>query len=218
MKKQQVVSMLLGAAFILPAINVSAAESSVSAAVTSNYVFRGQTMSKDGVAVQGAYNIKQSKDDLGWYAGAFLSTVGKIGGDGFEGDGFGGWKGSFGQQSKMGYDVGGIFYKYTDNKLFKDTTEIYAGINYETAYLKLFSGSGPGVKNYTYIDLGASFVVMQDLDLDLHAGHLSSSNTNDLGARLKTKVKDYDLSLDLTVEDSNNNIEFFVTVGKSFDL
>lgn len=225
MKKQQLVtSLALSAMFLLPASASYAFESSANVAVTSNYVFRGLTQSNDGVAVQGGYDIKQGKDDLGWYAGAFASTVdgGAFGGNGLEVDVTGGWRGNFDTKSNLGYDVGAVVYKYTDSKFSSDHTELFAGINYETAYVKLFLGSGPGVDNYNYLDGGMTFIVMKDLDLDVHAGHFSSSNNtyNDLSARLGTEVKGYDLGLSLTYQDltTKENIEFFVTVGKTFDL
>lgn len=208
--------MMLTAAFILPATSSNAVESSAFAQVTSNYVFRGQTQTNDDPAIQAGYDIKQSKDDLGWYAGVFGSNVT----DGFEVDLFGGWKGSFGQQSNMGYDVGAVLYNYSDN-IYTDVTELYAGINYETAFLKLYLGNGSGISSYKFLDAGASFIIMQDIDLNLHAGRrLTSKSWNYVGADLKMEIKGFDLGLGLTLEDEGvkNDVEFFVTVGKTFDL
>ena len=153
-------------------------------------------------------------EDKGWYAGVWGSNVNQ----GVEVDLYGGWKGIFGDQNKMGYDVGAILYKYTDSTN-DDATEIYGGMSYETAYAKLYMGNGSGISSYTYIDVGASFVVLQDLDL--HYGRLSSgSGSNDVSAALSMEIKGYDLGLGLTYEDegSKNDIEFFVTVKKEFDL
>lgn len=216
MIKKQLAVMMLTAAFILPATSSNAVESSAFAQVTSNYVFRGQTQTNDDPAIQAGYDIKQSKDDLGWYAGVFGSNVT----DGFEVDLFGGWKGSFGQQSNMGYDVGAVLYNYSDN-IYTDVTELYAGINYETAFLKLYLGNGSGISSYKFLDAGASFIIMQDIDLNLHAGRrLTSKSWNYVGADLKMEIKGFDLGLGLTLEDEGvkNDVEFFVTVGKTFDL
>jgi uncharacterized protein (TIGR02001 family) len=215
MKKLSVVVLASVAAFALPITTSIAAESSAYAALTSNYVFRGQTQTNDSAALQGGYDIKQSKADTGWYAGTFVSNVTS----GIEIDLYGGWKGAFGKQKNMGYDVGAILYKYTDNNFAKDTTEFYGGINYETAYAKLFLGSGAA--NTTYLDLGASFVVLKDLDLDVHFGtYLTSPSSNDLSASLSMDAKGFDLSLGLTYEDAGakNDIEFFVTITKEFNL
>lgn len=216
MKKLLVGVLVSVAVTALPVTASFATESSANVAITSNYVFRGQTQTDDGAAIQGGYDIRQA-EDKGWYAGVWGSNVDK----GVEIDLYGGWKGIFGDQNKMGYDVGAIFYKYTDSKFSPDITEIYGGMSYETAYAKLFMGNGSGISSYTYIDLGASFVVMQDIDLDLHYGRLSSNGgSNDVSAGLSMDVKGYDLGLGLTYEDqgSKNDIEFFVTVKKEFDL
>ena len=220
MKKLSVAVLASIAVFALPVTASIAAVSSANVALTSNYVFRGQTQTDDGAAIQGSYDIKQSKDDMGWYAGAFASNVDLGGNTGLEVDLFGGWKGSFGKQSAMGYDVGVVIYEYTDSNT-NGVTEVYAGVNYETAYVKLYMGNGSGIDSYNYLDVGASFVVLEDIDLDLHAGrYLSSPSSNDLSAALSTEVKGYDLSLGLTYEDAGpkSDLEFFVTVGKGFDL
>lgn len=208
---KKIAAVLLSAVFIFPAQS-NATESSANVSLVSNYVFRGQTQTDDGAAVQGGYDIQQSKDK-GWYAGAWGSNVDK----GLEIDLYGGWKGTFGDKNNLGYDVGAVVYQYTDS-VYTDITEIYAGMSYETAYAKVYFGNGSGISSYNYIDLGASFVVMKDIDLDLHFGHLSKPSINDVSATLSTEVKGYDLGLGLTFEDSRDDFEFFVTVGKSFDL
>jgi uncharacterized protein (TIGR02001 family) len=217
MKKVLIASVVSIVALTLPLTATHATEASAKVTVASNYVFRGQTQTKDGAAIQGNYDIKQSKDDKGWYAGAFASNVSS----GAEIDLFGGWKGSFGQKSNMGYDVGAILYKYTDSAFSNDITELFAGVNYETAYVKLYMGSGSGIKNYNYLDIGAAFVVLKDMDLNVHFGrYLTSPSSNDVSANLSTEIKGYDLGLGLTYEDagSKHDVEFFVTVAKKFDL
>ena len=219
--KKLLIGVLASAVVMALSVTASqAAEQSAFAAVTSDYVFRGISYSNDGIAVQGGYDIKQSKDDMGWYAGTFVSTVGDISSDGFEVDLFGGWKGAI--NKNLGYAVGGAFYKYTDNNFANDITEIYAGVNYETAYLKIFSGDVNAGGSYNYIDLGATFVVMTDIDLSVHYGRYSSSafDYNDFSASMSMDVKGFDLGLGLTYEDltKNNNLKFIATVTKNFDF
>lgn len=224
MIKKQLAILMLATAFILPVTSTHAVESSANVALTSNYVFRGLTLSDDNLAIQGGYDIAQSKDK-GWYAGAFLSMFdfGPGGGDGIETDLFAGWKGGFGAQSQFGWDAGLNLYEYQGATNVKGQTEIYGGINYETAYFKLFIGDDDNYSNgdYTYFDFGASFVVLKDLDLNLHAGHTSrdfGEDYNDISATASKKVNDFDLLLGLTYEDLLNDMKFYVTVGKSFDL
>ena len=222
MKKLLVVATAIGA-LILPTASSAATESSAHAALASDYVFRGLSYSNDGVAVQGGYDIQQSKEDKGWFAGVFASTVGDLGDDGLEIDGYGGWKGSF--NPTLGYEVGGAIFKYTDSNFANDATEIYAGVNYETAYVKIFSGKeSSGGGSYNYIDLGATFIVMKDIDLSVHYGRYSSnSNTdyNDLSASMNMDVKGFDLGLGLTYVDlkaEKNNLKLIATITKEFDL
>lgn len=213
--KRFLAPLMLVTVFAFPASTTYATESSSNVVVTSNYVFRGQTQTDDGAAVQLNYDLAQSEDE-GWYTGAFASTVKT----GMEVDVFAGWKGIFPQKANMGYDVGAILYKYTDSSFSPDVTEIYGGINYETAYVKLYNGSGTGVTTYNYLDVGASFIIMNDMDLDLHFGHyLNSTGTNDISANIAIEVKEFDLGLGVTYEDggAKNDLEFFVTVGKTFD-
>lgn len=221
MKKLLVVATAI-CAFTLPTASSIATESSAHVALTSDYVFRGLSYSNDGVAVQGGYDIQQSKEDKGWFAGVFASTVGDLGNKGLEIDGYGGWKGSF--NATLGYEVGATLYKYTDSDFANDATEFYAGVNYETAYVKIFSGKeSSGGASYNYIDLGATFIVMKDIDLNVHYGRYSSSGTdyNDLAASMNIDVKGFDLGLGLTYVDLNsedNNLKFIATVTKEFDL
>lgn len=224
MGKKQLAVMVLAAAFILPVTSSNAVESSANVGLTSNYIFRGQTLSNDNMALQGGYDIAQSKDS-GWYVGAFVSMFdqGPGGEDGIETDIFGGWKGSFRAQSKLGWDAGLALYEYQGTNNEQGQFEIYGGINYETAYFKLFIGDDDNYSNgdYTYFDFGASFVVLKDIDLDLHVGHTSrdfGKDYNDTSATLSKKVNGFDTAVSLTYEDQADELEFLVTIGKSFDL
>ena len=220
MRKILAATLVVITGFAIPITSSMAFESSAYAAVTSNYVFRGISASNNGVAAQGGYEIQQSKEDLGWFAGGFASSLGDLGSSGLELDIYGGWKGDFNKE--LGYEVGGIYYKYTDTNGGTDTTEIYAGLNYETAYIKIFSANANGGGKYNYFDLGATFIVLKDIDLNLHYGHYSSptNNYNDLAASINMDVKDFDLALGLTYQDklNKNNLAFIATVTKTFDF
>ena len=222
--RKQFMAIMAAATIALPVTTIFAAEQSANVALTSNYVFRGQTLSNDNLAVQGGYDISAAKDK-DWYAGVFLSTFdgGPGSEDGIETDFFAGWKGTFGKKDALGWDVGIVLYEYQGTNNTQGQTEIYAGFSYETALLKLFIGDDDNFSNgdYTYIDLGASFTVMTDVNLDLHVGHMArdfAKDYNDVSATLSKEVKGYDLGLSLTYEDAADEMEFFVTVAKKFDL
>ncbi len=214
--KKKILAVMLLPLGLLASQPVFASEDSAYAALATNYVFRGQTLTNDGLAIQGGYDIKQDKSDNGWYAGAFASNVTT----GLRLDLGAGWRGTFGKQKNLGYDVGLVLYKYTNTSVYNDVNEFYAGFSYETAYAKLFFGSGAGVSSYTYLDVGASFVVMKDIDLDAHYGRYLNSGVNDLSAALSLDVRGYDLSMGLSYEDQapKNELKFYVTVKKTFDI
>lgn len=109
---------MLSAALILPMANTHAVDSSANVALTSNYVFRGKTLSDDNPAAQAGYDIAQS-EDKGWYAGAFLSMFDDGSNDGIETDLYAGWKGRFGKQSKFEWDAGLNIYEYQAQQMLK---------------------------------------------------------------------------------------------------
>lgn len=212
--KRLVASLTLVIFSALVLSSLQAVEISSSVFLTSNYIFRGQTQTKGNSAIQASYDLEQRENE-GWYTGAFASTLSK----GVEFDFYLGLRDAFSKSSKMGYDLGVIQYVYSNNSFSPDIWEVYLGVNYETAYLKLFNGNGAGVESYRYLDLGASFIVLDDLTLGLHYGRfLDSPRTSDISANLAIEVKDFDVSLGMSYEDSNvnNDIVFLVTVAKLF--
>lgn len=63
--------------------------------------------------------------------------------------------------------------------------------------------------------------MLQDIDLDLHVGHSSrdfAKDYFDASATLKKEVNGFDTAVSLTYESLSDEMEFLVTVGKSFDL
>lgn len=221
---KQIAQTVTLATMLMGSFVAQAFEQSAHVSLTSNYVFRGQTLNNDNMALQGGYDIVDAQDK-GWYAGTFASMVDNGAADGLEIDVYGGWKGSFGDKGKFGYDVGVAVYTYTDSAVSDGEKEIYGGINYETAYLTLYLGddSNAGAGSYNYIDLGAAFVILKDVDLGVHYGHMSrnwADDYNDISATLRKEVNGYDITLGLTYEDAGqrNDSEFFVTVSKPFDL
>ena len=121
----------LSALATLPAMSVAAEkpassgiQQSAYVSLATNYVFRGQTLSNDNPAIQGGYDIQQSKDDKGWYAGVFLSTFDGTE-DGIETDLTAGWKGIFGEKDKFGYDVGINIFEYHGADNTEGQFEIY---------------------------------------------------------------------------------------------
>ena len=190
-----------------------AVEQTITAAITSNYVFRGFTQTDDKLAIQGTYHAAQSKDK-GWYAGLFASNVAKC----TEVDLYGGWRAPFGKNNEFAFDVGAVEYIYTDSDFADSMYEFYGGVSYKTSYIRYFIGENDA----DYLDLGTSFVVLDELGLLLHYGRTSGlpHDGNDASVAIQKDIKGILIALTLTYEDvsAENEVEFFVTVSKEFNL
>ena len=196
------------------------------AAITSNYVFRGQTQSDDGIAAQGGIDYTHASE---FYAGAWASSVdGSNGntGSGFEVDLYGGWAHSW---DDFGVDVGYIIYEYTDSDFAAGTQELYVGFDWGPANITYYNGSddAAGASDYNYVDVGLNIELVEDVLLSLHYGRMSpdtGSSFNDFKIEATKTILDLDVSLSATYEDGTSNAttskdtELFLTVKKTFDL
>ncbi len=204
--------LLLISLLIMSISTAFAIDRTVTVALTSNYVFRGQTQTDDKLALQATYHAAQS-ENKGWYAGMFASNVAK----GAEVDLYGGWRAPFGEPQEFAFDVGAVQYLYTDSQFAESTYELYGGLSYQTSYFRYFLG-----EHSDYLDLTTSFYVLDEFGLELHYGRTFdlASDGNDIGATLQKDIKGYILGVSLTYEDvtPQNELEFFVTVSKDFNL
>jgi len=191
--------------------------------ITSNYVFRGQTQSDDGIAVQGGVDYTHETE---FYVGAWGSTVdakNNGNGGGLEIDLYAGWAHSW---DDFGIDIGYITYEYTDSNFSEGASEIYVGFDWGPAGITYYEGSddNPGASDYNYIDVGLDIEMVDDVLLSFHFGRLSpdtGSSTNDFKVEASKNILDFDVSLALTYEDNadpKKETELFLTVKKSFDL
>lgn len=196
-----------------PVTNVMAAERTVDVALTSNYVFRGQTQTDDKLAIQATYHAAQFKD-RGWYGGLFASNVAR----GAEVDLYGGWRAPFGRDKEFALDVGAVEYFYTDSNFADTVHEFYGGVSYQASYFRYFIGEN----DTGYLDLSTSLFVLDEFNLNLHYGRTSGlpRDGNDLAATLQKDIQGYALAIAMSYEDlaPKSEIEFFVTVSKDFKL
>ncbi len=196
------------------------------AAITSNYVFRGQTQSDSGIAAQGGIDFTHETE---FYVGAWASSVNGTGantGSGFEIDAYGGWAHSW---DDFGVDIGYIIYEYTDSSFAAGRQELYVGFDWGPASLTYYNGSDDtaGASDYNYVDVGVDIELVDDVLLSFHYGRFSpdtGSSFNDFKVQASKNILDFDVSIALTYEDGTSNTtaskdtELFVTVKKSFDL
>ncbi len=153
--------------------------------VTSDYVFRGISQSRNKPAVSGGMDYTNTSTGL--YAGTWASTIswvndsttGGFGNTNFELDLYGGKRGEVG--GGLSYDVGGIYYYYPNEKIngtFKTNTfEAYGQLGYGPVYFKVNYGLtdvvATGAAGTYYLDGGANIPVADGLTLNLHYGYFS---------------------------------------------
>lgn len=206
--------------------NVSAEEAfTANAGITSNYVFRGQTQSDDGIAAQGGIDYSHESE---FYAGAWASSVDEVNGPagGFEVDLYGGWAHSW---DDFGIDIGYIVYEYTDSDYSKGAKEFYVGFDWGPASITYYNGDDGAANpnDYNYVDVGLDIEMVDDVLLSFHYGRTSydrGTSVNDFKVEAGRKILDLDVSISATHEDGKNNqtttkdTELFLTVKKVFDL
>ncbi len=171
-------------------------ETSLNAAVTSDYRYRGISQTRLKPALQGGVDYVNHPSGL--YAGAWASTIKWTkdagGGGNIELDIYGGKRGQL--TSDVSYDVGVLSYVYADNGLKHgsgfanaDTTEVYGQVSYGPATLK-YSHALTNLfgyvdsKNSGYLDLSANIDAGNGYTVNLHAGrqrvhHNSIANYTD---------------------------------------
>lgn len=196
------------------------------AAVTSNYVFRGQTQSDDGIAIQGGVDYTHESQ---FYIGAWGSTVDGTGGNtggGAEIDLYGGWAHSW---DDFGIDVGYIVYEYTDSDFSAGAREFYVGFDWGPASITYYNGDDQAStpNDYNYIDVGLDIEMIDDVLLSFHYGRFSpdtGSSFNDVRVEASKNILDFDIGLALSYEDGTSNATtskdtvLFITVKRVFDL
>lgn len=173
MMKKTLISMACAAAMAAPAAQ---AEISANIGVTTDYLWRGMTQTGHEAAVQGGIDYSH---ESGFYMGTWASS---LGGGAHEIDGYFGFSGEVGQ---LGYDVGYIYYAYTNTPApGADFSEIYGSLSY--AWLSgginyTVDGDAPAGSPFTsgdiYYYLSASFDLeplspeMKDWSVGMTVGH-----------------------------------------------
>jgi len=166
--------------------------------VTSDYVFRGISQSRNRPAFSGG--VDYSHAPTGLYAGTWVSTISWIDDSyaagnitdstsrprtPYEQDFYAGIK--VGESEGLNFDVGAIYYYYPRNKLDTslgtaglkaNTAEVYSKIAYGPVYFKVNYATGDAFfvsnkRGSYYLDLGADISVMEGLILNMHAGRFA---------------------------------------------
>lgn len=191
------------------------AEVSYNAAVTSNYVWRGDTQANDNTALQGGVDYAH---ESGLAAGIWTSSL--------EGDTEVDYYASFGGEAGIvSYELGAIAYDY--NADASDFVEAYVAVGIADASLSFYkkvddSDDDKTTDDASYVSLGYSLGLAEDLGLDLAYGQtIDADNTDsdadkyDVLVSLTKSLPEFDFSLTATDKEDGEN-EFFITVAKSF--
>lgn len=198
--------------------SVALAETSANIGVTSNYIWRGVSQSGDAASVSGGIDYA---DESGFYAGTWVGSLGT--GNGAETDfylGFGGESGDF------TYDVGYIYYAYTDLEDI-DFGEVYfnggfGNFGFGLAYTINAEADTGGFNtgdiytsvSYGGIDLGNEF------ELGLTLGNYSfDDDAVDGYSHVQADISkgDFSFSISKTTEESwDDDIKFVASWSTSF--
>ncbi len=214
-------SLFILAGFILFLGAGQAEELTANAGVTSNYVFRGETYTDDGFAVQGGIDWVHESN---LYLGAWASNVDfpASNADGFEVDLYIGYTFDLGNDTAI--DIGYINYQYTDSKV-NDIEEVFFGFKLKDLSITYYDANTENTPNdYNYIDVKYTIILPNDVNLNLHYGRKDNdigNDANDISVGINKEFQGLDVSLTVTSYDSNSTTdddEIFVTVTKVFDL
>ena len=191
------------------------AEVSYNAAVTSNYVWRGDAQGSDTTALQGGIDYEH---ESGVSAGIWTSS---LAGD-TETDYYAAFGGEAGDVS---YSIGAIAYDYNNDAA--DFSEVNASVGMMGAsftYNRKVSDNDDDktTDDASYISLGYSLGLADDLGLDLAYGQTIDANNEDSKAdkydvlvSLTKSLPEFDFSVTATDKEDGEN-ELFITVAKSF--
>lgn len=225
MRKHLIQSVVIGAGILGLAATAQADTNTgltANVGVTSNYVFRGETQTDDGPAIQGGVDYTHSS---GFYAGAWGSNVDFPGvGSGLEYDLYAGINFDVTQDVKL--DIGYIAYNYTDGTVDDavGTKEVFIGGKYQNFAAYFYNGNANNNNDYQYYDLRYTLGLPQEIKMTLHYGHRNpdvGNNADDASIRFSKDISGFNASLTFTTIDSNSpndKDKLFLTVTKSFDI
>lgn len=220
LSKAVAVASLISAGFV--GTQVAHAEVSFNAAITSNYVWRGDTQNADTSAFQGGADYAH---ESGLSAGIWTSS---LAGD-TEVDYYAAYTLPAGP---VELTVGAIAYDYNDDTAdFAEVNFAAAAAGATLSYSQKVSegedndnGGDKDNDSDAYVHLGYGLSLAEDLALDLGFGQVltdakdaegDNAGKYDLSASLTKSLPEFDFSMTLTDKEDGEN-EFFITASKGF--
>ncbi|MDT8339086.1 MAG: TorF family putative porin [Sulfurimonas sp.] len=190
---------------------------SANVALTSNYVWRGMTQTKDSPAIQGGVDLEYA----GLYAGVWGSNVEF--GDGknsLEADVYAGYAGEL---EGVGFDIGAIEYIYPNMSDEYNFAEVYFGLSKEWEKFGLNAKYSVGIETdeldpEDYWEVGASVKLPYEIGFSVSYGDYDNIGTN-YSAGLNRSFEKFDLSvayIDFNHESDSSSDEENVVATVSF--
>lgn len=190
---------------------------SANMALTSNYVWRGMTQTKDSPAIQGGVDLEY----VGLYVGVWGSNVEF--GDGknsLEADVYAGYTGEL---EGVGFDIGAIEYIYPNMSDEYNFAEIYFGLSKEWEKFGLSAKYSVGIETdeldpEDYWEVGASVKLPYEIGFSASYGDYDNIGTN-YSAGLNRSFEKFDLSvayIDFNHESDSSSDEENVVAIVSF--
>ena len=199
------VKLLAASSALMLAGTASAAEFSSTVAVTSDYDFRGITLSAKDPALQ--VSVDWATEN-GGYFGAWASNLDY--GDDIDGDleldlyfGFTGETGA-----GLGWDVGLVYYVYpgSSSSATQDSIEaypeIYGGVSYGIFEFKQWIANYPGSTTGYYTEAGVSYELPAGFTVGAHVGYNYGEAFED------TEYADYSVSLGYTLGNFDLELKY----------
>ena len=201
------------------------ADVSANVAASSNYFWRGITQTDDGAAVSGGLDYAH---DTGFYAGTWVSNVDFDDQTSYEMDFYAGFSG---EANGLGYDVGYIYYAYPDAPGSSDFGEFYGAVSWQwlsakASYLTHAQKDASTEEDMLYLELNASFSILNDSELSFHIGR-SSGDTIKEWTSEGDSYMDYGVSvgkngftfgLVKTNLNTNDDVKAYISYGLDFEL
>lgn len=220
--KTLIASSILAASAVASSVAMAESEFTGNIGLTSNYIWRGVTLSDDGAAIQGGLDYNW---DAGFYVGTWVSNV-------FEGqyeiDLYGGYGFDVGATS---FDVGVISYRLPVSPLDGHVNETYLNFGWQwlSAGVAYTFGSNDDTtaefsKGDTYLYVGADFEFKNGLGVGALYGDYDFDDANgaDYGhLRLYLSKSDFTFAYEQNDLDTTTGLEdprVTVTYTKSFDM
>ncbi len=201
------IKQIVACAAVIAAAGVSAqafAGATGNVGAYNQYVFRGVDQTSNGAAVQGGLDFAS---DSGLYVGSWASNTSFAG---TEVDLYGGYAGKLGD---VGFDVGGLYYYYTDASSF-NTLEGYFGLSYNIASAKYFYTTDyfGTDESGSYLTGSIGFPITETVKLSLNAGY-------SFGKGVKATFGDeyYDYGVTLAKDIGSGFSASFAAIGNDLE-